>query len=81
VVADEADARDALAAGAHGAISREADGDRLAAARIAQRLGISEHTAKSTSTPSSASWGCRAAARRSYMRYGWGWWCCEGVLI
>ena len=32
----------------------------------------------STSTPSSASWESRAVARRSCMRCGWGWWCCDG---
>lgn len=40
VVADEADAREALAAGARGALSRTADGDLLAAALRAAALGL-----------------------------------------
>ena len=40
IVADEADAREALAAGARGALSRNADGDRLAAALRAVALGL-----------------------------------------
>lgn len=40
VVADEADAREALAAGARGALSRTTDGDRLAAALRAAALGL-----------------------------------------
>jgi two-component system, NarL family, nitrate/nitrite response regulator NarL len=40
VVADEADAREALAAGARGALSRNADGDLLAAALRAAALGL-----------------------------------------
>jgi len=40
IVADEADAREALAAGARGALSRNADGDRLAAALRAVVLGL-----------------------------------------
>jgi len=40
VVADETDAREALAAGARGALSRNADGDRLAAALRAVALGL-----------------------------------------
>ncbi|HEX4964560.1 MAG TPA: response regulator transcription factor [Thermoanaerobaculia bacterium] len=40
IVADETDARDALAAGARGALSRTADGDRLAAAVRAAAQGL-----------------------------------------
>ena len=40
VVTDEADAREALAAGARGAVSRNADGDLLAAALRAATLGL-----------------------------------------
>jgi two-component system, NarL family, nitrate/nitrite response regulator NarL len=40
IVADESDAREALAAGARGALSRNADGDRLAAALRAVALGL-----------------------------------------
>jgi len=40
IVADETDAREALAAGARGALSRNADGDRLAAALRAVVLGL-----------------------------------------
>jgi DNA-binding NarL/FixJ family response regulator len=40
IVTDEADAREALAAGARGALSRNADGDRLAAALRAVALGL-----------------------------------------
>jgi two-component system, NarL family, nitrate/nitrite response regulator NarL len=40
IVADEGDAREALAAGARGALSRNADGDRLAAALRAVVLGL-----------------------------------------
>jgi DNA-binding NarL/FixJ family response regulator len=40
IVVDEADAREALAAGARGALSRNADGDRLAAALQAVVLGL-----------------------------------------
>ncbi len=40
IVADEVDAREALAAGARGALSRNADGDRLAAALRAVALGL-----------------------------------------
>jgi two-component system, NarL family, nitrate/nitrite response regulator NarL len=40
IVADEADAREALAAGARGALSRSANGDRLAAALKAAALGL-----------------------------------------
>jgi two-component system, NarL family, nitrate/nitrite response regulator NarL len=40
IVADETDAREALAAGARGALSRDADGDRLAAALRAVALGL-----------------------------------------
>jgi two-component system, NarL family, nitrate/nitrite response regulator NarL len=40
IVADEADAREALAAGARGALSRNADADRLAAALRAVVLGL-----------------------------------------
>src|SRR5262245_65058981 len=40
IVADEVDAREALAAGARGALSRNADGDRLAAALRAVTLGL-----------------------------------------
>lgn len=40
IVADDADAREALAAGARGALSRNADGDRLAAALRAVVLGL-----------------------------------------
>ena len=40
IVADETDAREALAAGARGALSRNADGDRLAAALRAIALGL-----------------------------------------
>jgi DNA-binding NarL/FixJ family response regulator len=40
VVADEADAREALAAGARGAVLRTADGDLLAAALRAAALGL-----------------------------------------
>jgi two-component system nitrate/nitrite response regulator NarL len=40
IVADEADAREALAAGARGALPRTADGDLLAAALRAATLGL-----------------------------------------
>jgi len=40
IVSDEADAREALAAGARGALSRNADGDQLAAALRAVALGL-----------------------------------------
>jgi len=40
IVADEADAREALGAGARGALSRNADGDRLSAALRAVVLGL-----------------------------------------
>ena len=40
IVADDADAREALTAGARGALSRNADGDRLAAALRAVVLGL-----------------------------------------
>ena len=40
IVADEVDAREALAAGARGVLSRNADGDRLAAALRAVSLGL-----------------------------------------